>query len=322
MVSTKGLIFNGTRVTIVAIFLLSFLPLFYNSGILREQPRHAKLSKPMGRRSVWYTSNDDLASIGSWNVPDKIFGVMNPDWQVLSVGAANDVSFDLGIADVAGVTVYVVDPTPMAVDHFHFVSRVLKNKTVEFNETHEVSGEQKNGYFEKIHGTFIRDEQLVFIERALSTTDSASVRFYKLHRGAFANETYYSLDPNVYSEETIDVPTVTLQQLAKDRSHNGQFEIIKIDIEGFEVEVLNAMITDAILRPILLLVDHDAARLGKLQETISLMKRIENYGYIICRNVNWDAMYVRHDFANILRCSETCVLGCGKNSSDIDRSIQ
>ena len=61
-----------------------------------------------------------------------------------------------------------------------------------------VSGEQMNGYFGKRHGTFIRDEQLNFIERALSTTDSASVRFYKLHGRADANETYYTLDPNLY----------------------------------------------------------------------------------------------------------------------------
>jgi FkbM family methyltransferase len=44
MVSGKELRFKGTRVTIVAVFLLSFLSLFYNSGLLREQPRHAKLA--------------------------------------------------------------------------------------------------------------------------------------------------------------------------------------------------------------------------------------------------------------------------------------
>ena len=65
-------------------------------------------------------------------------------------------------------------------------------------------------------------------------------------------------------------------------------------------------------------VDHDGARLGRLDETITVMKRLQNYGYIICFNRQWDAIFARRDLAAMFGCGQTCSLGCGKDGEDSD----
>jgi FkbM family methyltransferase len=273
----------------------------------------------MIRRSTWLRAGDvpGICHIGSWAIPEKLLDAIDSNWSVCSVGAANDISFDVGLAEIADVRVHIVDPTPMAVNHFQRALEVLKKKST-FAEEEQPTGEQSKDYFDSMENSFLHTENLVLVEEALSTTNAKTQRFYKLDGKAGSNETYFTLEPTLYSKEYIDVAASTLESLAERYGNRMGFDILKVDIEGFEIEVLNHMVDRAHLKPALLLVDHDGARLGRLEETISLMKRLEEYGYLICYNRNWDAIYVRHDFASVFGCQETCALGCGKAGDDID----
>ena len=279
---------------------------------------HSVRANSLLRRSTWLRGGDhpDVSFIGSWPIPDKLLDFIDSTWAILSVGAANEISFDIGLAEIADVRIHIVDPTPMAINHFRSALNVLRKQST-FGER-QVNGEQAADYFSNIENTFTHPENLFFIEEALSTNDAKTQRFYKLEGNADANETYYTLEPSVYSSEFIDVASTTLENLARRFGKKGDFDVVKIDIEGFEVEVLNAFVDSAQLKPKLLLVDHDGARLGRLDETITVMKRLQNYGYIICFNRQWDAIFARRDLAAMFGCGQTCSLGCGKDGEDSD----
>lgn len=255
----------------------------------------------------------NVSTIGAWAIPENLLDFINEEWAVLSVGAANEMSFDIGICGISDASVYIVDPTPMSAIHWSIIHPVLSKQKAKISPKDlykQRRHEQKKDYYSNVEKSSINSSKLRFIPEGLSVNNQTNQKFYKMIKKDSDSDTYYTLAPNLYTDSYIEVPVRRLSDFAMIYGRSGAFEIVKLDIEGFEIEVLKQVVQEGRMKPLIILVDHDGARLGRFKETLSVMRDLREYGYIICRQRNWDAMYIRSDFSSLMGCEYECHLGC------------
>ena len=88
------------------------------------------------------------------------------------------------------------------------------------------------------------------------------------------------LETNEWSDNTIEVTTFTIPELAK---RYGKFDLMRMDVEGHEVEVLEGMLADdsnQSLIPMIIFETHNS-RYNKDHDMIELLKRLYQKGYRI-----------------------------------------
>ena len=161
---------------------------------------------------------------GSWNI------LRNYDYNykyVISAGLGEDASFDLNLMKQYGSKLLIVDPTPRAIQHFEKI--ISKDKSA--------SEKYGNDLLESINilnfklvkkALWNRNEKVSFYEPINPNHVSHSIVDYQ-HR--------YKK-----SGKKISVDTITISKLMEKYDIQDKLAMIKLDIEGAEVEVLINMI--------------------------------------------------------------------------------
>lgn len=193
-----------------------------------------------------------------------------------SVGAGEDISFDIELANKFDARVVVVDPTPRALLHFMAVTAEIQDQSKYGHQTsHEEHDESPNGSFGHLKflnvGVWDSDTIQKFFAPKISTHVSHSITNLQ------ATTNYF--EAQCYSIKTLfslfgagNVPC-----------------LLKLDIEGAEHRVVGQMLDDGI-RPEVLLIEFDDYSLGEMFKT---GKKLRNFGYHRAKVENRNALFVR-----------------------------
>ncbi len=178
---------------------------------------------------------------GGWTIPDDY---LNNDSIVYMVGAGEDISFDVGIAEKYGSKVYIFDPTPRAKTHFNsLINGVKKNEKVPINNSKTDFYQIKN---ENI-------ENLKFIELGLWNKEE-KLKFYVPKNPEHVSHSLVNLQK---TEDYFIAKVDRLSNIMKQLNHN-HIDLLKIDIEGAEYNVIESILEDKIKIKVLC-VEYDEA---------------------------------------------------------------
>ena len=191
-------------------------------------------------------------------------------------GAGEDISHDVALAHATGAPVHIFDPTPRAIRHIELTQKVLESQTL-------ISSNKRYGGGDMNYWPFILEHsvpktQLVLHPYGLFTKDDPAMKFYLP-----SNEDYVScsLLEGMKGTTYIEVPVKTLRTCMTELGHS-QIDLLKMDIEGCECDVLEAMLDDKIY-PQYLSVDFDLGWTGeKIQDKPrcrAIMERLLRSGY-------------------------------------------
>lgn len=174
---------------------------------------------------------------------------------IISCGLGNDASFDIDFINKYNAKIIVVDPTPAAKKHYNeivdnFGSSSTKNFNTTGNKQPVEAYDLKN----------VNKDNLKYIERALFITDDEDVKFFKPLNTTHVS---YSLSNFLFKydqdAEYVKVKTITIKKIMQ-LNNIKKLPLLKLDIEGAEIEVLEQLMKNNIY-PNQILIDFDELRL-------------------------------------------------------------
>lgn len=169
---------------------------------------------------------------------------------IISAGLGEDASFDVEFLNKYNAKVLLVDPTPKAIIHFKSIlSSKGKGRIKRYKKN---SGKQDPSSYNLKK---ISKNNFILIKKALFNSNNKLVKFYPPHD---PNHVSCSLKNNNNLKNTILVKTITVKNIMQ--SYNiKKISLIKLDIEGAEIEVIKNFISDKIF-PTQILVEFDELR--------------------------------------------------------------
>jgi len=169
---------------------------------------------------------------------------------IISAGLGEDASFDIELINKYNCKIIAVDPTPRAIDHYN---EIIKSTGEPKNDLYQEGGNQIISSYDL---TNINNKNFILVKRGLHNLDNEELKFFAPPN---KNHVSYSIIDwqNNYKKESdfIKIKTITVKSILKEFDIKN-FEMIKLDVEGSEVEVLNQMIDDKIF-PNQILVEFD-----------------------------------------------------------------
>jgi FkbM family methyltransferase len=182
------------------------------------------------------------SSYGGWAVPE---GYLDRKSIAYCVGVGRDITFDLALVNRYGCKVFAFDPTPMA---------------VEFMGSRELP------------------DEITFAPIGLSSHDGMAT-FYTPQREGF-DAFSKVIDPKCGESAEILCETLTLASIMKRLGHD-RVDLLKMDIEGFEYEVIDDIISSRELPNCLLLEFHHMLYGIGVQQTYRAVESLLAAGYRI-----------------------------------------
>ena len=170
---------------------------------------------------------------------------------ILSLGAGEDISFDVEFATRYDAKIVIVDPTPRAIEH---IRKVRARIGLPASREHTKDGDQPPESYDL---SDITDEQILFIEKAV-WKKSGSVKFFKPNNEKSVSHSIVNFknDYNTSSQfPHILVPAMTIEEILS-VTNMPTPPLLKMDIEGAELDVLPHMFKRKIF-PGQLLVEFD-----------------------------------------------------------------
>jgi FkbM family methyltransferase len=138
---------------------------------------------------------------GGWVVPD---GVIESDWVCYCAGAGDDITFELGLIERYGCTVVAFDPAPESAEHVR----------------HAAAGVEEFTFFPVGIGPYDGNTEMYVAENPEHMALSAA---------------------NIQAtDRKVDVPVRSLPSVMRQMGHE-RVDLLKLDLEGWEYEVLPAL---------------------------------------------------------------------------------
>jgi FkbM family methyltransferase len=207
-----------------------------------------KLKFLINQRSIRKESVEYLgSSYGGWylKTDKKLYNST-----IISAGLGEDASFDVEFLKKYKAKVLLVDPTPKAIIHYN---NILLNKGKKRIKRYKKnSGKQDPSSYDLKK---INNNNFILIEKALFNSNNKLVKFYRPHNPSHVS---CSLKNNSNLKNTILVKTITVKNIMQSYNIN-EISLIKLDIEGAEIEVIKNFISDKIF-PAQILVEFDELR--------------------------------------------------------------
>ena len=210
---------------------------------------------------------------GGWYVPEEMD--LNEDSIIYSAGVGEDISFDLLLSDKYKSHIYLIDPTKRALKHYESIYEGYIGNDWDF------SGQDiQKDYWGIISELSPNLKKMYYVKKGLWKGRDI-MKFYKQENEKYVSQ---SLMGNMFGKEYDKVEVLSVKDLMKEKQ-NTKIDLLKMDIEGAEVEVLNNMLDDEIY-PKYLCIEFDLALKGKDTEngTKKILERLMRSGYRMLKN--------------------------------------
>ena len=219
---------------------------------------------------------------GGWNLPIDIS--LDSNSIIYSAGAGEDISFDILMQETYGSNIIVIDPTERSYIHYNEILQFYQTKRACF------TGDIQPDYLHKISNSKPDFSKFTYIKKGL-WSKSGIMNFYKPRNEQYVSHT---LIENMYSANYTTVEVESLKTIMQSLGHN-HIDILKLDIEGSEIAVVNQMLDDAIFpRYICIEFDLKLKCVDPKNETTRLINRLLEVGYTMENNEKWNCLFVRH----------------------------
>lgn len=202
-----------------------------------------------------YVSHYELKRLGSkyggWVFTATPFKQKSTDLVIVSGGLGEDASFDIEFACEYECRIFLVDPTPKAIAHYNsIIDRIGKSR----EEIYNIQGGKqstKSYPLDQLKGSM----QLIPLAIWNETTE---LEFFLPIDPSHVSCSISDIQRNnSRAGDHIKVNAVRLKDLCDDFNINTQkIDILKLDIEGAEIEVLNDMLPISI-KPTQIIVEYD-----------------------------------------------------------------
>jgi FkbM family methyltransferase len=194
---------------------------------------------------------------------------LNDNSVIYSGGVGEDMSFDLLIQCKYNCNVVLIDPTNKAIKHFDEVKLYYNSKQL-------FTGGIQNDYYSCIQSLHPKFEKFKYINIGLWNKKD-ELKFYKQTNDNYVSQ---SLVENMFGQKYDIVPVDSIKNIMEHQGHT-HIDLLKLDIEGAEIVVINQMLDDNIY-PTYILIEFDLLLKNKDENntTNKLIERLiltENY---------------------------------------------
>lgn len=215
----------------------------------------------------------------------------NSQATVISAGAGEDVSFEIEIVSKYNVQLYLLDPTPQAINHF----QELKDSPPVDRRKSYVSGsrQEPNNY----NLSRINWERIIYIPKALWKHSGAHKLYLPIDgsrdssASLLAIHSHYRKHDNVLVVETISfTELVEMYNLQK-------INVLKLDVEGAALVCLQSVFKSQSI-PDQISLDFDEAHFPSLRSMFvvsKLKKLLRHSGFICVHREGMDFLFLQKD---------------------------
>ena len=218
---------------------------------------------------------------GGWSIPKD--AKLDSNSIIYSGGVGEDMSFDLKLEDKYNCKIFLIDPTERAIKHYEEVKEFYNTKINNF------SGNIQPDYLYNIIDLDPDFDNYTYINKGLYK-EKTKLRFYKQNNPDYVSQ---SLVKNMFGNEYDEVEVDSIKNIMNKYNHS-KIDLLKLDIEGSEIDVLNQMLDDQIY-PTYLCIEFDLLLKNKdpNQSTEKLVKRLQEFNYNILENKNLNITFER-----------------------------
>lgn len=213
---------------------------------------------------------------GGWYVPTNMN--LSENSIVYSGGVGEDMSFDILLQSKYNCNIMLIDPTSKAIHHFAEVKQYYNSKQL-------FTGGIQKDYYSHIQLSRPNFDKFQYINIGLWNKRD-ELKFYKQTNDNYVSQ---SLVENMFGQKYDIVPVTSIKNIMEQYGHT-QIDLLKLDIEGAEIETVNQMLDDKIY-PTYVLIEFDLLLKNKdpKNTTRRLVRRMiskENYKIIKDDNLN------------------------------------
>ena len=209
---------------------------------------------------------------GGWSIP--IQAKLDENSIIYSGGVGEDMSFDLKLQNKYNCNIILIDPTQRAIKHYEEVKKYYNTSQFEF------TGNIQKDYIENIKNLKPNFDKFTYINLGLHNKKD-KLKFYKQTN---INNVSQSLIPNMFGQEYDTVNVDSIKNIMTQLGHD-KIDLLKLDIEGSEVLVLEQMLDEQIF-PKYLCIEFDLLLKRKDLSglTQKLIEKLQKNGYKILLN--------------------------------------
>ena len=217
---------------------------------------------------------------GGWDIP--INAELNENSIIYSGGVGEDISFDLKLQDKYNCNIFLIDPTQRAIKHFEEIENY-------YNHGSKFTGNIQSDYIKHIDDLNPDLTKFSYINKGLHNKKD-TLKFYKQTNPDYVSQ---SLVPNMFGQDYDEVEVDTIKNIMSEFGHT-KIDLLKLDIEGSEVQVLEQMLDDKIF-PKYLCIEFDLLlkRKDHNNSTKKIVERLQKNGYKILINKNLNITFER-----------------------------
>tara|TARA_E500000178_G_scaffold312362_1_gene328983 strand:- start:8749 stop:9435 length:687 start_codon:yes stop_codon:yes gene_type:complete len=218
---------------------------------------------------------------GGWSIPINCY--LNEDSIIYSGGVGEDMSFDLKLEDKYNCKIFLIDPTQRAIKHYEEVKEFYNTKINNF------TGNIQPDYLYNIIDLNPDFDNYFYINKGLYK-EKTRLKFYRQINPDYVSQ---SLVKNMFGNEYDEVEVDSIKNIMKEYNHS-KIDLLKLDIEGSEIDVLNQMLDDDIY-PRYICVEFDLLLKNKDTNQIThlLVDRLQKNNYKILENKDLNITFER-----------------------------
>lgn len=222
---------------------------------------------------------------GGWIIPQNIN--LNENSIIYSGGVGEDISFDLLISHKYNSNIFLIDPTDKSKKHF-------KESEIYFKNGSPFLGNIQKDYYDVINKLEPNFDKITYVDKGLWSKNDR-LKFYRQTNIDYVSQ---SLITNMFGNTYDIVEVDTIKNIMINYKHT-HIDLLKLDIEGAEIEVLNNMLNDNIY-PNVICVEFDLKLKNKDPDNITekiIDRLINNCNYEILVNDNLNITFIKRDIS-------------------------